>query len=1190
MADLAIVARLTAQNQMSGPIDAASKALGALGSAAAAPIKAIGALTDTLGRIGLAAQGVQALASAASGLGQAMGVGLASEMEQVRAQLLAFVKDGAQVDAILAQIRAEADKTPFAFAEMAKATAMLQPAAQTSGESLMTLIQQAEILAALNPAEGLTGAAFSLREALSGDFVSVMERFNIPRTLINRLKEEGVPAAEIVSRALQAMGADMSLVSNLAQTTAGRFNTFQDAIDGIRVEAGRVILAQLGTSLDRLSAALDQNRPQLVEFARLAGDFLGRAVEVGTDALLGLVRAAHDLAPTIRLVGNTLTALVHGDFANFLAGARQLVEQGIGALSERFAAFAPTGERLGQLFGWVGERLEALAPLAQRLMGGLQDVTGASQGAEGVLTRLAQATNAVSGAVEGAIRFLQDQHQLLVDVGGVLLTVTAGVVGYRTAVLAQTAATAAWAAITQGIPALLGLARVAMLALNAAILANPIGLVVGALSALAAVLIYAYQTNEDFRNGVNAAWASIQGAVLSAVNAVQGAIAGLAAWFQQQGGTFEGAARAIGQAIVQGIGNGITAGIGWVREQAGRLAQSALSAAKEALGIASPSAEFEAIGADVVAGFVGGITGNLGDVAAAMNAILPVALDPIAKVQAEFNDRIERENVKHGRRMTDLERDLGQAKGKAREGVLERIRQAEIDHARRVEDLQTQHQDNLVDAEFDAARDRGRAIADFAREVQTLVRETAQRADEIGTRLGDALREAAADADRAIAETRERARQAILDAVGSLNASRWLRGVREQFGAGQDRETLERQRAQEEADFEADQAKDLAAFELKVQKDTLDLQRRRDRDDADARYEYERDLREAETGDERRQLEVRFNQRRQDTERRRRLDDAERARQLKEERQALDARQKAEREALAERRRREDAERAYRTRQEQDRQRFEDALEDDALRKTIRRIEDERDTRITEIGKALAVKQQQLRDDAAEELTALRKTAQARYDVLQEELTNKIGPLLKEEQDMLTNFLEDVTGRVTVLLARIEAAAAGLSALGSAARGLGAAGGIGRMLGGGNEASAWIEAAEAATESIPYREPQFYDYTDPYTSGPEPGGGAVYMAQGGLLREPIRGIGLRSGRRYVLAEAGPEYVVPANAGMGGAGGYDGLGAAGMGGGGSVAIDYDRLAACLARVHLQVDVAQIQQGLLTKARQSGGLGF
>ena len=62
---------------------------------------------------------------------------------------------------------------------------------------------------------------------------------------------------------------------------------------------------------------------------------------------------------------------------------------------------------------------------------------------------------------------------------------------------------------------------------------------------------------------------------------------------------------AIGRNIVDSIGNALRAGLQWVADQARRIAEAALQAALDALGIGSPSKEFMYLGEMSVAGFAG---------------------------------------------------------------------------------------------------------------------------------------------------------------------------------------------------------------------------------------------------------------------------------------------------------------------------------------------------------------------------------------------------------------------------------------------------------------------------------------------------------------------------------------------------------------------------------------------------------
>lgn len=239
--------------------------------------------TVALGAVGggLLALGGGMAATAFSGLS------LNSTMENVTAQLNAFTKDGAKSAQILEMIRDRAAKTPFEFDEMASSAASLLPASKASGQGLESLIEKAEILAASNPSEGLEGAAFALREAVSGDFTSIIERFNLPRSYINKLKDEGVPALEIVSRAMKEVGFDTDLVSNLAETASGRWSTFKDTFQTFAATITKPIFDTFSNGLGSANKWLEVSAPKLNDLANIISITVDTAVHAFTQSLGG---------------------------------------------------------------------------------------------------------------------------------------------------------------------------------------------------------------------------------------------------------------------------------------------------------------------------------------------------------------------------------------------------------------------------------------------------------------------------------------------------------------------------------------------------------------------------------------------------------------------------------------------------------------------------------------------------------------------------------------------------------------------------------------------------------------------------------------------------------------------------------------------------------------------------------------
>lgn len=241
------------------------------------------ALTGTLGTVGKLAGGLALGGLAAIGGGMAAvgasGLSMNNAMEQATARINAFTKDGAKTADILEMVQTRAAKTPFAFQEMAAAAAGLIPAANQAGQSLESLIQDAEILAASNPAEGLEGAAFALREAVSGDFTSIIERFNLPRQMINDLKAQGVPALEVVRKAMQAMGYDTDLVTSLAETAEGRWSTFKDTLQNIAATLTQPIFDKMSSGLGLVNSLLERNMPMLENMAVLVGERIATSLD-----------------------------------------------------------------------------------------------------------------------------------------------------------------------------------------------------------------------------------------------------------------------------------------------------------------------------------------------------------------------------------------------------------------------------------------------------------------------------------------------------------------------------------------------------------------------------------------------------------------------------------------------------------------------------------------------------------------------------------------------------------------------------------------------------------------------------------------------------------------------------------------------------------------------------------------------
>jgi len=122
-----------------------------------------------------------------------------------------------------------------------------------------------------------------------------------------------------------------------------------------------------------------------------------------------------------------------------------------------------------------------------------------------VLNALNQVINGITvfiGWIGQAITWVGQYKELLIGLGAVILILNARTIAFNALMAAQLA----WMSIVSVVNAL----RTAWLGLNVAMAANPVGLVIAAIAALAAGLIYAYNHSETFRKIVDALFAKLK--------------------------------------------------------------------------------------------------------------------------------------------------------------------------------------------------------------------------------------------------------------------------------------------------------------------------------------------------------------------------------------------------------------------------------------------------------------------------------------------------------------------------------------------------------------------------------------------------------------------------------------------------------------------------------------------------------
>lgn len=275
---------------------------------------------------------------------------------------------------IVADLRREGDITPFKTEAIVQAGQQLIASAGGSKEALMGLMATAEELAALRPMQNLAGASFAIREAVAGDFESVVERFDISREAIARYRAQGETNINAVRKTIEEMGVSSQLVTNLARTFEGATSTIQSFFTETRRSLGAGLFTEISQGAQRFAQWIRTAGEAVYETAQRVGNVLGgmfRDIREGVEAA---VRSLGGLGEGLQ---DALRAFQRGDFSGILSG-------------------------LSLTFGRVWEGLlQQASGFAGRMIGVGQEA--ARNFIDGVLSGLGQGVQAVSGAVQSAL-------------------------------------------------------------------------------------------------------------------------------------------------------------------------------------------------------------------------------------------------------------------------------------------------------------------------------------------------------------------------------------------------------------------------------------------------------------------------------------------------------------------------------------------------------------------------------------------------------------------------------------------------------------------------------------------------------------------------------------------------------------------------------------------------------------------
>jgi hypothetical protein len=496
--------------------------------------RGLGRLGKTLGGIGAVGNAVHVVAALGTSLSQMSGAALLAPAGIIGlAGAVATAKIGMQ---------GFGDAVKKGGADLAK----LEPNARSAAVAIRAMKPEWEGVRKTVQGNMFAGVAGDIKQ-LGGSYLPVLKTgLGGIATSFNGMARSGAAALKTpeavgsVRAVLDATGASLGRMSGAVGNVVSGFLTLAGA--------GAKFIGATGGGLTNLTAKFKVWADSITAGGQFDRWVASAGVAFGQ--LFGLIRN----------LGSIFTSVISG-----LAGPTGGLFGTLQAVTTQLATFLKSAE--GQ------QALHSLGDVLRTVAQVLNDVLGAALRQLGpiivaIAPAFSQLATALGPILLGAIQalgppltnfatFLSSSPGLVLGLTGVIAGLWAAFQIGQAAINAVRIATLAWNGIQLIVRGATMAWTAVQWALNVAMSANPIGIVIAIVIALVAAIIYAWNNCETFRTVVIAVWNGIKTAFSAAINWIKGALA----WFGTLGSLFAGWIGRARDAIVAGFNNAVA----WVR-------------------------------------------------------------------------------------------------------------------------------------------------------------------------------------------------------------------------------------------------------------------------------------------------------------------------------------------------------------------------------------------------------------------------------------------------------------------------------------------------------------------------------------------------------------------------------------------------------------------------------------------------
>lgn len=407
----------------------------------------------------------------------------------------------------------------------------------------------------------------------------------------NILSELVVDGLKKMADAVKGFASGMIDAAAEVKATNAQFaQTFGDLASSATKE-----LNTIGDKAGILPSRLKSAYTQLYAYAKSSGMNSAAALKFATEATYAAADAAAYYDRSLEEATEQVLAYTKGNYANDAALGFASTEatrnaQAMKSLGKEYKDLDVTaGETTQVLLDQIvaSQKLSGAYGQASREMDGWENVTGNAKEAwkqfkaavgepfleaitpvlQDITTEFVAWTESVdwesfSATIASFVSSILENGEYIVSL---IAGIGAGFITWNVASLINAAVTSinAFKAANEG-------ATVAQWAINAAMNANPIGIIITLAAGLVTAIITLWNTNEDFRNGVIEIWTSIK-------DWISGAVESIVSWFTTAGENIRSFFTNVGTAvsnkardIARAVRDGVQSAIDWLRELPGR--------------------------------------------------------------------------------------------------------------------------------------------------------------------------------------------------------------------------------------------------------------------------------------------------------------------------------------------------------------------------------------------------------------------------------------------------------------------------------------------------------------------------------------------------------------------------------------------------------------------------------------------